>query len=167
MRLLKPQSVFVPALLVIWTVGMQVDAPSYAQQNVTKLKGWQKDKNFCQITLLESGVLRPSVDSMELGSRFAGGRSGIVEVSTGGNRFWLSIDQPLGFDLAPPQGNDDVTITASFSGHGATNFAETSGNFSTKLKRGVTRVETHLAAQRFSAPFPAGEYGTTLTIRCE
>ncbi|MEP1208838.1 MAG: hypothetical protein ABJM29_14175 [Rhizobiaceae bacterium] len=143
-------------------------SPSQAQQNPEPIRGWQNNRNFCQIVLVEPGLLRPSVDSMALSSKSAGGRAGVVEVTTGRRRrHRIVIDQATGFSRAPAQGNSDVSMTTSFSGQGATNFGERQGNLRRRLRRGTTRIETHMEAKRLTDPFPAGEYGAELTIRCE
>jgi hypothetical protein len=122
---------------------------------------------FCQVVVIDSGELRDSTDSMSLNSLFAGGRAGLVQVTTNKRNFSLTIDPPVGFDSSPLGGNDDLSITTSFQGSGATNFAQTPGDVRIRLEPGITQVETHVSAVRYSSLFPAGAYGINLNIRCE
>lgn len=127
----------------------------------------QRGKNYCQIVLGNEGVLREVPGLFELSSKSGGGRPGTAQVMTSNSSYRLSVDAPLGFHTAPKGGNDGVVMTATFNGHGASNFSETPGNIQHKLKRGTTSIEAHLVAHRNGEPFPAGNYAAVITLRCE
>lgn len=146
--------------------GQNVPLPN-ANSNRPLQPGPPPERSSCAIVLVEAGQLRQGVDGMELSSKLAGGRPGVIQVSAKGGRFRLSIDDPVGFRNAPTNGNQDMTLIRSFLGYGATNFAERPGSSSVQLKNGDTTIETHLVAQRISDPFPAGSYDAELTVRCE
>ncbi|MGI9350249.1 MAG: hypothetical protein ACR2O3_01695 [Rhizobiaceae bacterium] len=122
----------------------------------------------CTILVTEPGTLGSSIENLEMNSKLLGGRPGGAQVSTTNASYTLSVDPPLGFSTSPPNGSSNVNMTASFLGTGVTNFSETPGNISIRLRRGLTVVKTHLSATRTdSNPFPAGFYSATVTLRCE
>lgn len=122
----------------------------------------------CTIIVTETGVLGSGFENLEMGSKVYGGRAGVAQVMTTNGSYSLSLDPPLGFSAAPAGGNSNVNMITSFQGSGVTNFSETPGNLSIRLKNGTTTVQTHLTAKRTNnLPFPAGYYSTAVTLRCE
>lgn len=126
-----------------------------------------KARHYCQIVLTSPGTLRPSVDNMNLSSKNIGGNAAGAQIITTNSSFDVSIDEPLGFTISPTGGDDAVTFKTSMMGNGTTNFSETPGHITTSVKRGRTELEIHLTAERLIDPFPAGQYGAELTLRCE
>ena len=123
--------------------------------------------NFCQVVLVEGGILAQSNDQQELSSKQVGGRAGRAQITTTSGRYSVSIDTPSGFSSMPVGGDTNVSFASTYSLSGATALAETSGNTATKLKRGLTDIVTQFIATRSIDPFPAGTYGSVLTVRCE
>ena len=123
--------------------------------------------NFCFIFVNEDGTLQASPDRFELTSKSYGARSGQVYIWSFSSRYRLSLDQPLGFTIAPPGGTTNVSFAASYSGTGATNFTDRPGSQFTRMRRGITRVDVDLTATRLNDPFPGGDYESYVTVRCE
>lgn len=129
------------------------------------------DRQFCLINVLQQpGIFTANVTNTELSSKNAGGLPGIIDVQTTNGSFDLSIDTPLSFSLEPPGGgtntNFAATMTGIFhSGPGNGTFAETSAQ--TSLKKGLTNVVVHFIATRTIGTFPAGNYASVVTMRCE
>ncbi|NKB54305.1 MAG: hypothetical protein GKR97_19200 [Rhizobiaceae bacterium] len=124
-------------------------------------------KQFCQIVLVEDGVLAQSSDQQQLSSKEVGGAAGRLQITTTSGKYKVSIDTPAGFTAMPAGGGADVTYLSDYSLTGATAAAETSGATETKLKRGLTDMRAHFTANRLTDPFPAGTYSSVLTVRCE
>ena len=122
----------------------------------------------CQILVVNSGNLGSGLENNTLSSKIYGGKSGSAQIVTTNGSYSLSIDPPLGFSASPVGGNQNVTMNASYSGQGVTNFSETPGTIDIRLKRGLTVVDTHLTAKKSDGqPFPAGFYSAEVTLRCE
>lgn len=121
----------------------------------------------CQIVILDNGTMVQNVGSTKLSSLINPGRPGEADVTTTTGSFYLSVDRPTGFGIAPSGGANNVEFSTQLSGHGKTNFALTPGNQRVKLKNGLTNVEVHLEATKLSGAFPAGRYSATVTLRCE
>jgi hypothetical protein len=124
-------------------------------------------RQFCEIVVQETGVMTANVGATKLSSQGFGGEPGKADVTTNTGSFYVSIDRPNGFSLAPNGGNSDVVFTSTISGRGKTSFGDTPGDSRIKLKNGLTNVEINLEAAKQSGPFPAGRYRAELTLRCE
>ncbi|MEP1208837.1 MAG: hypothetical protein ABJM29_14180 [Rhizobiaceae bacterium] len=124
-------------------------------------------RQFCQIVLVEDGVLAQSSDQQQLSSKQVGGSAGRAQITTTNGSFDVSIDTPTGFTAMPAGGDTGVTYLSDYSLTGATTVAETAGGTATKLKRGVTDMTANFTANRLADPFPAGTYSSILTVRCE
>ncbi len=125
------------------------------------------NRQYCEIIVNESGEIHPRPGTNTLSSLYAGGRAGRAQVLATNSSFRISIDPPLGFRLAPPNGNDGAIFTTSYSASGATNFSNQPGIIAQRIKRGVTNIEAHLTADRGQSPFPAGQYSAEIVMRCE
>lgn len=128
---------------------------------------WWNRRNYCHINILQDGALRPNVDATALSSKEAGGIPGSALVRTKGGRYSLQLDTPVGFNTAPVGGNDNVVFATTFSGYGRTNFSERPGESRVRLKNGDTNVEVHFLARKLNGSFQAGNYSSTVTLRCE
>lgn len=123
--------------------------------------------HFCAITITQTGQLTASPDNMELSSRLVGGTAGKADVTATNGSYSISIDPTTGFNLAPPDGSSNTAFSSTFSATGATNFAETPGQFPQKIKMGNSVIEAHFIATRSPDAFPAGNYSGELILRCE
>lgn len=125
------------------------------------------NKQFCQIVVSQNGTLFQNVGSTKLTSLINPGMPGLADVTTSNGSYYLSVDRPSGFSIAPQGGNDDVEFSTQFTGHGATNFGLSPGDSRVKLKNGLTNVEVHLEARKLRGAFKAGHYRATVILRCE
>lgn len=125
------------------------------------------NQQFCQIIVRSNGRLAPNVGATKLSSLGNSGEAAKADVSTSNGSYYVSVDQPLGFVLAPNGGNNDVTFATWMSAHGKTNFAETPGQNRMKLKNGLTNMEVGLEVIKQNGAFPTGRYQAELTLRCE
>ena len=122
----------------------------------------------CVIVITESGQFGTNINGSVLSSKVANGRAGRAQIFASNGSYRLSIDPPLGFDIAPAGANPDYSMITSMMGSGATNFSETPGAMQVRLKRGSTNIEAHLAAKTTNGnPFIPGNYGSEITLRCE
>ncbi len=126
-----------------------------------------KNKHYCQVLLVNSGTIRAAVDNLTISSKEIGASAGKIQVITTNSSYRISIDNTAGFTSMPIGGSDSTNFKTFYSGFGATNFSETPGNVQIKVKKGVTDIETHFVAERFTEPFPAGAYTANLSVRCE
>jgi hypothetical protein len=125
------------------------------------------NKQFCQIIVIQNGSMVQNVGSTKLSSLINPGKPGMVDVTTSNGSYYLSVDRPSGFSIAPSGGSDDVEFSTQFTGHGVTNFAMSPGDSRVKLKNGLTNVELHLEAKKLRGSFKAGNYRATVILRCE
>ena len=125
------------------------------------------NKQFCQIIVNQNGSMVQNVGSTKLSSLINPGMAGLADVTTSNGSYYLSVDRPSGFSIAPSGGNDDVEFSTQFTGHGATNFGLSPGDSRVKLKNGLTNVEVHLEAKKLRGAFKAGNYRATVILRCE
>lgn len=126
--------------------------------------------NACVIIVGNPGTLASSVNGDQLSSKLSGGQQGTADIYSIW-RYDISVSAPGFFSTAPQGGNDSVNFTASFSGQSlyrGRTFAERPGNDPVRLRTGfsVTRVFVDLVADRPNV-FPAGNYATQATVRCE
>lgn len=131
------------------------------------IRGLPSNAQLCQIVLTQPGTLGVSYDATTIGSNQPGGRAGIANITTTNSSYAIALDLPAGFSAAPIDGNNGVSFKASYSGTGDTNFSNLPGTFPVKLKRGDTRITTHITATRFGDTFPSGAYSAELIVRCE
>jgi hypothetical protein len=125
------------------------------------------DKQFCQIVVSQNGTLFQNVGSTKLSSLINPGMPGLADVTTSNGSYYVSVDRPSGFSIAPQGGSDDVEFSTQFTAHGATNFGLSPGDSRMKLKNGLTNVEVHLEARKLRGAFRAGHYKATVILRCE
>ena len=144
-----------------------MSGPALSAQQGINFGGTIGVRQFCQVILVEGGVLAQSNDQQQLSSTEVGGAAGRAQITTTSGRYSVSIDTPTGFTVMTSGGDSDVTYTSAYSLTGATTAPETSGEIETKLKRGLTDMATHFTASRLTSPFPAGAYSSMLTVRCE
>lgn len=121
----------------------------------------------CAILVSKPGTIVSSPDNMTLASNLAGGAPGTADIVTSNGSYSASIDTVTGFSSQPPGGSANTDFSSTYSGTGATAFAETPGNIPVQLKKGTTRVEANFIATRTAGPFPAGNYKGELVLRCE
>ena len=125
------------------------------------------NKQFCQIIVTRNGTMMQNVGSTRLSSQINPAMPGMADVTTSNGSYYLSVDRPSGFSIAPSGGSDDVEFSTQFSGSGKTDFALTPGDSRVKLKNGLTNVESHLEARKLRWSFKAGNYRATMILRCE
>lgn len=123
--------------------------------------------NSCILTVGTPGVMAPSSDYTVLGSKQAGGTSGVVTAVSTGTTFQVSVDAPSSFTLAPTGGNTSVSFATRYSGVGATNIGSTPGTTATALSSGVTVLTVDLAATKSTGVFTQGSYTAEAVVRCE
>ncbi len=152
---------------VIAATGTFSTYPADAAQQGVPFGANVAQRHFCQILVLNPGVLAPSADFLELSSKQAGGSAGIAELTATNGSFWLSTDAPTGFTTMPTGGDTGVVFSSTYQTSGDTTTPETPGTTSTKLKRGVTQASVHMIANRSGSVFPAGNYSGEVTVRCE
>jgi len=140
---------------------------AYAAPKPRPIVGMPKGAHYCEIILTRGGSIKENYDHVTISSKIAGGKSGIANVTATKSSYSLHLDVPTAFSSAPSRGSDDTVFTGYYSGTGNTNFAEKTHKFSTRLKRGQSRISTHLVAKRSSGTFPQGTYAAELTLRCE
>ncbi len=125
------------------------------------------NKQFCQIIVTRNGSMMQNVGSTKLSSQINPALPGLADVTTSNGSYYLSVDRPTGFSIAPSGGSDDVEFSTQFTGRGKTDFALTPGDSRVKLKNGLTNVEVHLEAKKIRGSFKAGNYRATVILRCE
>ena len=164
-RCRRPHVVAIGALLLTITQGGAAEQPVIGIAPV--LKSNAANKQFCQIVVLQNGSMAQNVGSTRLSSLINPARAGLADVTTSNGSYYLSMDRPTGFSIAPPGGNDDVEFSTQFTGQGKTNFGLSPGDSRVKLKTGLTSVELHLEARKLKGAFKAGQYRATVILRCE
>lgn len=151
-------------LVVVCTA---IPLPAIAAQSGINFGGTVGLRNYCQVVLVEGGVLAQSGDQKELSSEQAGGVAGRAQITTTRGRYRVSIDAPTGFSSMPPDGDTNVDFSSAYSLTGATTATRRNGARSTRLGRGRTDLAAHFSARRVVGSFPAGSYSSVLTVRCE
>lgn len=159
------------AAVAVGAIFLGAESISAAEQPVLDiapvLKSQAGTKQFCQIVVLQNGSMAQNVGSTKLSSLINPARAGLADVTTSNGSYYLSMDRPTGFSIAPAGGNDDVEFSTQFTGHGKTNFGLSPGDSRMKLKIGLTSVEMHLEARKLKGAFKAGQYRATVILRCE
>lgn len=129
------------------------------------------DRQYCMINVLQTpGTMTSNPGLTRLSSKLPGGLPGMADVRTTNGSYDLSIDQPITFTAMPTGGDTNTVFTAtmtglSFSGSGSGTFGETTAK--TSLKKGLTTVMVHLTVDKTIGTFPAGNYTSVVTLRCE
>ena len=136
-------------------------------QDMLRTNAAKGNNQACAIIIGRTGTMNINPEANEISSIGWGGQPGEAQIVTTNGSFNLAMDAPFGFSLAPPNGNDATIFNGSYSGFGATNFAQTSGNAKISLKKGTTSITANLVATKTSGTFPAGQYRAELTLRCE
>ncbi len=149
---------------------VQVDPGTSAQGNVL-FGGDLTSNNPCVVIIRRAGTLAQNATATQLSSRNAGGQSGIADVFSI-FRYELSVSPPPFFTSRPNGGDDGVTYQTFFSGVNlngrGVSFPTQSGSIPVQLTNffSFTRLTVDLEANR-PDPFPAGNYATYATVRCE
>ena len=164
-RCRRPHVVAIGALLLTITQGGAAEQPVIGIAPV--LKSNAANKQFCQIIVTRNGTMMQNVGSTKLSSQINPAMPGTADVTTSNGSYYLSVDRPSGFSIAPSGGSDDVEFSTLFTGSGKTDFALTPGDSRVKLKKGLTNVEVHLEARKLRGSFKAGNYRATVILRCE
>lgn len=125
------------------------------------------DNQACAIIVGRTGSMTVNPEANEISSVGWGGQPGEAQIVATSGTFNLKMDEPLGFSLAPPKGNDATIFKGSYSGFGATSFSQAPGNATIRVKKGITSITANLTATKTSGTFPAGQYRAELTLRCE
>lgn len=133
----------------------------------SKIEGFPARGHYCQIMVTQPGALSPSFTGNKLSSKLPGGHAGFANVTASRSSYRLAVEAPLAFTNMPNNGGDGVRFRATYSATGATNFGRTRDGVVKKIKRGHTRVKTHLVARRQGSSFPQGAYSAQITLRCE
>ncbi|MEM9330850.1 MAG: hypothetical protein AAGA53_05960 [Pseudomonadota bacterium] len=129
------------------------------------------NNNACVILVRRDGVLTTNVAGDQLSSLNAGGQSGIADVFAI-FPFEISVSPPPFFTSRPNGGDDGVVYSTFFSGQALNanglNFPDQPGTTPVQLSNffSFTRLNVNLSADR-PDPFPAGNYETFATVRCE
>ncbi|MEM9280127.1 MAG: hypothetical protein AAGA76_16315 [Pseudomonadota bacterium] len=129
------------------------------------------NNNACAILVRREGTLATNVAGDQLSSQNPGGQSGIADIFAI-FPYEISISPPPFFTSRPSGGDDGVVYSTFFSGRAlnanGSNFAIQSGTTPVQLSNffSFTRVNVDLVADR-PDPFPAGNYETFATVRCE
>jgi hypothetical protein len=145
------------------------DAAAAAQANVY-FNGNLTTNNPCVILVDQAGTLAANSSATQLSSKLPGGQSGIARVVSLSN-YWISVDEVNFFTSSPPNGSDNTTFTALFSGQNifrGRTFAERPGNSPVRLRNGysITQLTVNLVVDKPDG-FPAGDYDTFTIVRCE
>ena len=162
---IRLQDIFAVSALIACAIA----DPALAVQSGVAFGGTVALRQVCQIIVStpEGGTLAASPDLVELSSRQVGGDPGTAEVRATNAAFSISIDSPAGFTSMPVGGDTGVTLSSTYSGAGATVFADQPGTTAVNMKKGLTIVSTHFIASRVGDTFPEGSYAGELTLRCE
>lgn len=125
----------------------------------------------CAILVRAEGTFVQNVQGTQLSSLLPGGQSGVADVFAI-FPYQIYITPPPAFTLRPVGGDDNVSWSTYFSGQALNsrglNFPSQPG--SVRMRPGnffsYTRLNIDLVADR-PDPFPAGDYSSYATVRCE
>ena len=126
-----------------------------------------RDANSCIILIGSAGVIEASLDMQNLSSEVMGGRAATATVQASNGSFRLVYDAPQGFLTQPSGPVPPVTFSGTLRANGATQVDGLGVGRPVKLKRGTTQVELSLTASAHGNTFPAGQFATETTLRCE
>lgn len=159
---------FVVALILC--MGAVVCSPAHALEKdelFSKIEGFPAKAHYCQIMVTQPGALSSSFTSNKLSSKLPGGHAGFANITATRSSYKIVVDAPMAFTNMPSNGGDGVRFRAFYSATGNTNFGRTRDGVARKIKRGHTRIKTHLVAKRRGSSFPHGHYSAQITLRCE
>lgn len=159
---------FVTALILC--LGSVICSPAHAFEEdelFSKIEGFPPRAHYCQIMVTQPGTLSPSFNGNKLSSKLPGGHAGFANVTATRSSYKVVVEAPMAFTNMPSNGGDGVRFRASYSATGNTNFGRTRDGVAQKIKRGHTRIKTHLVAKRQGSSFPQGHYSAQITLRCE
>lgn len=159
---------FVTALILC--LASVVCSPAHAFEDdklFSKIEGFPAKAHYCQIMVIQPGALSPSFTGNKLSSKLPGGHPGFANVTATRSSYKIVAEAPMAFTNMPSNGGDGVRFRAIYSATGNTNFGRTRGGVARKIKRGHTRIKTHLTAKRLAGSFPQGHYSAQITLRCE
>lgn len=148
-----------------------VPSPALAVNAGINFGGTISQNAFCRIFVRRSGIMVASPDNLQLSSTLVGGRSGVADVWSIPAYDVTAETVPYFASTAPSGGNTGVSMAVEFSGSSiwnGINFPPQDGSTPVTLNSGfsITRMFVDLTASR-PTPFPAGNYGTIVTLRCE
>ena len=149
------------------TIAQETLTPDSIPQQVLEQAQQSGSTQFCQIIVQSNGTMAPNVGVTKMSSMGVMGESARADIITSDNSFFVSVDNPLGFSIAPNGGNNEVTFQAYMSANGKTSFGQTPGDNRMKLNSGLTAIELNLEATKQAGAFPTGHYSVELTLRCE
>jgi hypothetical protein len=124
----------------------------------------------CTINIGAQGkiVANPSLSTMS--SKQAGGSMATASVTASsllcalGDCFYVSAPAPVGFTSSPNGANAGTVFTTGLRvGPGP----EGSGNTPVRVANGTHNLQVHLTATKSAGLFPAGNYQSQVTVRCE
>jgi hypothetical protein len=156
-------------LVAAMALGARCDVAAAAQANVY-FNGNITTTNPCVILVDQGGTLAANADATQLSSKLPGGQSGIARVMALSN-YWVTVDEVNFFTSSPPNGSDNTTFSALFSGRSifrGRTFAERPGSNAIRLRNGfsITQLTVNLVVDKPDG-FPAGDYDTFTIVRCE
>jgi hypothetical protein len=155
------------SLLLLFVAGAILGVTTQGSSAQTTLPFSGTVSSTCVLTVGTPGVIFPNAAYDQLSSQNAGGTSGVVTALATDSSYEISADAPVSFTAAPAGGDSGVTFEVTYQGTGATNIGATVGNTPTQLNAGTTTLEVDLSASKSSGTFPAGNYATEVTVRCE
>lgn len=159
---------FVTALILCMASAFCSPAHAFEEDEFfSKIEGVPAKAHYCQIMVTQPGALSPSFTGNKLSSKLPGGHPGFANVTATRSSYKVVVDAPMAFTTMPGNGGDGVRFRASYSATGDTNFGRTRDGVARKIKRGHTRIKTHLVAKRQGSSFPHGQYSAQITLRCE
>lgn len=158
------------AATVATLIGLSTATPALAASGSVYFGGDITVSAACVVIVRDPGTLAPSADGHQLSSKLPGGSQGTADIYSI-RRYDVSVSAPGFFSTAPQGGNDNVTFTATFSGQSifrGLTFPERPGDNAIELDSGftATRLFVDVVADRTNV-FPAGNYSTQATVRCE
>lgn len=120
----------------------------------------------CAVVVGGAGTLVVNGAGDDLSSTNAGGAPATASITTTSTGYFVHVDQPTGFSLAPSGQPGDTVFTASYSASGATTASGVLHTVGTALGLGLTNLDVDAGASTASATFPAGLYQLPVTVRC-
>lgn len=159
---------FVTAIIICLLSVIYSPAHAFEDDELfSKIEGFPAKAHYCQIMVTQPGALSPSFAGNKLSSKLPGGHAGFANVTASRSSYKIVVDAPMVFTSMPNNGGDGVRFRATYSATGSTNFGRTRDGVARKIKRGHTRIKTHLVAKRQGSSFPHGHYSAQITLRCE
>lgn len=159
---------FVTALVLCLALLLSSPAQAFEDDKLfSKIEGFPARGHYCQIMVTQPGALSPNFNGNKLSSKLPGGHAGFANITASRSSYKIAVDAPAAFTNMPNNGGDGVHFRAFYSATGSTNFGQTRDGIVRKIKRGHTRIKTHLVAKRQGSSYPHGHYSAQITLRCE